>query len=96
MSFCAGILKQYIGARNRLGIGCRTSTGPPGYIAGGIESESFPVLLKSFKIPSLFTYARKQESCKAEWKKDQTKVKYFIFVLGSTLLLKSKQMAMLV
>jgi hypothetical protein len=67
-------LKQYIGARNLVGIQ-----------AGGIESEAIPVLLKSLKIPSfLFTYARKQESCKTEWKKDQTKVKYFIFVHGST------------
>jgi hypothetical protein len=72
------------------------STGPPGYIAGGIESELIPVLLICLKIPSLFMNARKQESCKAEWKKDQTKVKYFIFVHGSTLLLKSKQIAMLV
>jgi hypothetical protein len=56
VSFCAGILKQYIGTRNRLGIGCRTRTGPPGYIACGIESESIPVLLKSFKKPSLCLY----------------------------------------
>jgi hypothetical protein len=39
VSFYAGILKQYIGAT--------------GYIAGGIESKSILVLLKSLKIPAL-------------------------------------------
>jgi hypothetical protein len=44
--YCAGIFKQSVGARNRVGIGCRT--GPPGYIVWEIDSlESILGLLKS-------------------------------------------------
>jgi hypothetical protein len=41
---CAGILEQSMGC----------CTGPPGYIAGGVDaSESIPGLLKSLKSPAL-------------------------------------------
>ncbi len=52
----AGILKLFMGDRNRVEIGL-SCTGPPGYIGGGIDSyESVPGLLISLNIRAMLSY----------------------------------------